>query len=72
MWIRTFPDKPITKKAAGAKMGSGKGDIDTYVAVVRPGNVLFELTGVEEEMAIRSLELAAAKVPFKTKIIKRD
>ncbi|MCJ7828051.1 50S ribosomal protein L16 [Patescibacteria group bacterium] len=72
VWIRAFPDKPITKKASGAKMGSGKGDIDAYVAVVRPGKILFEVTGVEREVAREALRLAAAKLPFKTKIVERN
>ncbi len=71
VWIRAFPDKPITSKAAGAKMGSGKGDIDQYVAVVRPGLVLFEIAGVPEDQALEALKRAAHKLSIKTKIIKR-
>lgn len=71
MWIRVFPDKPITKKAAGTKMGSGKGDIDQYVAVVKPGKVLFELGGLSEEMAKEALRKAAHKIPIKTKFVKK-
>ena len=72
VWIRVFPDKPVTKKASGAKMGSGKGDVDGYVAVIRPGKIIFELGGVEAEIAKEALELAAAKLPFRTKFISRD
>lgn len=72
MWIRVFPDKPITKKGLGVKMGSGKGDIDEYVAVVRPGKVLFELGGVTQEMAKEALRKASHKIPMKTKFIKKE
>jgi large subunit ribosomal protein L16 len=71
VWIRLFPDKPVTSKASGAKMGSGKGDIEGYVAVVRPGKVIFEIAGVEEELGKKAMRLASAKLPFKTKIIMR-
>ncbi len=66
MWIRVFPDKPITKKAAGAKMGSGKGDIETYVAVIKPGRIIFELSGVTPDVATEALRKAAHKLPMKT------
>ena len=69
VWIRVFPDKPVTKKAAGAQMGKGKGDLDHYVAVVKPGRVLFEITGVSQELAAEAMRLAAAKLPFKAKFI---
>ncbi len=72
LWIRIFPHKPITKKGAGAKMGSGKGDIDTYVAVIRPGTVLFELSGVSHEMAKEAMRRAGHKVPMKTQFISRE
>lgn len=72
VWIRVFPDKPITKKSAGAPMGSGKGDVDAYVAVVKPGRILFEIGGVEEEIAREALRRAAQKIPFATKIVKRE
>ncbi|MBU1127313.1 MAG: 50S ribosomal protein L16 [Patescibacteria group bacterium] len=72
IWIRVFPDKPITKKAAGVRMGSGKGDIDKYVAVIKPGRILFEMAGVSEQIALESMKLASAKLPFKTKIIKKE
>lgn len=72
VWIRVFPDKPITSKAAGAKMGSGKGDIDQYVAVVRPGLILFEIAGVPKDQALEALKRASHKLPIRTKIIKRE
>lgn len=72
MWIRVFPDKPVTKKGLGVKMGSGKGDIDQYVAVIHPGKVLFELGGVTEEMAKEALRKASHKIPMKTKFIQKD
>lgn len=70
LWIRVFPDKPVTKKAAGAKMGSGKGDIEEYVAVVKPGRVIFELAGVSEEIAREAFRKAGHKLPFKTRFVK--
>jgi large subunit ribosomal protein L16 len=72
VWIRVFPDKPVTSKSAGAKMGTGKGDIDGYVAVVTPGRILFELAGVSEEIATEAMKRAAAKLPFKSKLISRE
>lgn len=66
MWIRVFPDKPLTQKAAGVKMGGGKGDIKEYVAVVRPGRVLFELGGIDEKTAREAMRLASHKIPMKT------
>jgi large subunit ribosomal protein L16 len=72
MWIRIFPDKPITKKGAGTKMGSGKGDIDSYVAVIKPGRVLFELSGVPEETAKDALEKAIHKLPIKATIVSKN
>jgi len=72
MWVRIFPDKPITKKAAGSKMGSGKGDIDQYVVTVRPGRVMFELGGVTEMVAKEAFRRAAHKLPLKTRFIKRE
>lgn len=70
-WMRMFPDKPITKKAVGVKMGSGKGDIHEYVAVVRPGMVLFELGGVTPEMAKEAFSKAAHKLSVSTTIIEK-
>ena len=69
LWIRVFPDKPVTKKAAGAKMGSGKGDIEEYVATVKPGRVLFEISGVSEEVAKEAFRKASHKLSIKTKFI---
>jgi len=72
IWIRVFPDKPVTKKPSGAKMGKGKGDPDHFVAVVTPGRILFELTGVSKELAAEAFKRAGAKLPFKTKFISRE
>lgn len=72
LWIRIFPDKPVTKKPAGAKMGSGKGDIEEYVVTVRPGRILFELAGVSEEIAKEAFRRAGHKLPVKTKFVTRD
>lgn len=71
IWIRVFPDKPVTKKAAGVRMGSGKGDVDHYVVVVTPGRIIFEIAGVDKETATEAIRLAGAKLPFKTKLIKK-
>lgn len=71
IWIRVFPDKPYTKKAAETRMGNGKGAVEYYVAVIKPGRVLFEMGGVEESIAREALQLAAAKLPIRTKFIKR-
>jgi large subunit ribosomal protein L16 len=70
VWIRIFPDKPITQKPAETRMGGGKGAVDRYVAVIKPGRVLFELAGVREELAVAALERAAQKLPVKCKIIR--
>ncbi len=72
VWIRVFPDKPITSKSAGAKMGTGKGDVEGYVVVVTPGRILFELAGVSREVAAEAMRRAAAKLPFKSKFISRE
>jgi len=71
VWIRVFPDKPVTKRAAESRMGKGKGSVDHYVAVVRPGLVLFEMAGIDEETAREALRLAAFKMPINTKFIRR-
>lgn len=71
LWIRVIADKPITKKAAGVRMGGGKGEIDTYVACVRPGSIIFELAGVEPETAKQALKLAAAKLPLRSILVER-
>ena len=72
VWIKIFPDKPITKKPAETRMGSGKGAPEYWVAVVKPGRVMFELAGVAEETAREALRLAMHKLPVKTKIIARE
>ena len=69
VWIRVFPDKPMTKKPAETRMGKGKGSPEFWVAIAKPGKIIYELAGVEEELAIQALTLAAAKLPFKTKVI---
>jgi large subunit ribosomal protein L16 len=71
LWIRIFPDKPVTAKPAETRMGSGKGSVDHYVCVVKPGRVLFEMAGIEEIEAREALRLAGYKMPIKTKFIKR-
>ncbi|NOR44024.1 MAG: 50S ribosomal protein L16 [Candidatus Delongbacteria bacterium] len=71
MWIRIFPDKPITSKPAETRMGKGKGAPDHWVAVIRPGKILFEVQGVEEELAKKALTLASHKLPIKTKFCSR-
>jgi len=71
IWIRMFPDKPITKKPAETRMGSGKGAPDHWVAVVKPGRVLYEIQGVDEALAREALKLAAQKLPIKTKFVSR-
>lgn len=71
IWIRIFPDKPVTQKAAETRMGKGKGSVEYWVAVVKPGRVLFEVSGLTEEDAREALRLAAYKLPGKTKFIKR-
>lgn len=71
IWIRVFPDKPITERAAESRMGSGKGAVDYWVAVIKPGAVLFEINGLDVEQAHKVLKLASYKLPIKTKIIGR-
>ena len=72
MWIRVFPDKPVTKKPAETRMGKGKGSPEYWVAPVKPGRILYELQGVEEDVAIKALTLAGNKLPFATKVITRS
>lgn len=72
IWVRIFPDKPITKKGQEVPMGSGKGSVEHFVAVVRRGRVLFEMDGIEESVAREALRLAAHKLPVKTIFIKRE
>jgi large subunit ribosomal protein L16 len=71
IWIRVFPDKPITERAAESRMGSGKGTPNYWVAVIKPGHILFEITGLEKEAAYKVLKTASYKLPIKTKIIAR-
>jgi ribosomal protein L16, bacterial/organelle len=71
VWIRIFPDRPITQKPAETRMGSGKGAPEYWVAVVKPGRVMFELAGVTEEIAKEAMRLASHKLPIKTKFVKR-
>ncbi|MGC8879031.1 MAG: 50S ribosomal protein L16 [Anaerolineae bacterium] len=71
VWIRIFPDKPVTAKPAETRMGSGKGNVDHWVAVVKPGHVLFEISGVSEEAAREAMRLAAHKLPIKTQFVAR-
>lgn len=72
VWIRIFPDKPITKKPPETRMGSGKGDVYEYVAVVRPGRILFEMAGITREQAVESLRLASAKLPVRTQFVVKE
>ena len=72
VWIKIFPDKPITAKPAETRMGSGKGSPEYWVAVVKPGRILFELAGVEEEVAREAMRLASHKLPVKTRFLKRE
>lgn len=72
VWIRVFPDKPITKKPAETRMGKGKGSLEYWVAVVKPGKILYEMSGVTEDMAKEALRLAAYKLPVATKFVKRE
>lgn len=71
VWIRVFPDKPVSKKPAEVRMGKGKGNPEVWVAPVRPGRILFELEGVEESVARRAMDLASAKLPVKTRFVVR-
>jgi large subunit ribosomal protein L16 len=72
VWINVFPDKPVTKKPAETRMGKGKGSPEAWVAVVKPGRVMFELAGVPEPLAKEALRLAGQKLPLKTKFVKRE
>ena len=72
VWIRIFPDKPITQKPAETRMGKGKGNPEGWVAVVKPGRIMFELEGVPEDVAQRAMELASAKLPIKTRFVVRE
>jgi len=72
VWIRVFPDKPVTQKPAEVRMGSGKGNVESWVAVVKPGRILFEIAGVDEPMAREAMRLAAHKMSVRTRIITRN
>lgn len=72
IWIRIFPDKPITKKPAETRMGKGKGNPELWVAVIKPGRILYEMEGASEDLARAALQLARAKLPIPTKIVKRE
>lgn len=72
VWITIFPDKPITKKPAETRMGSGKGNVEFWVAVVKPQRIMFEIGGVPEEIAKEAFRLAAHKLPIRTRVVKRD
>ena len=71
VYIRIFPDKPVTKRAAESRMGKGKGSVDHWVAVVRPGRIMFEMAGMDDETALEALRLAAYKLPIATKVVRR-
>lgn len=72
VWVKIFPNKPLTKKPAEVRMGKGKGAVESWVAVVRPGRVLFEIAGIERELAKEALNLARHKLPVKTRVIARE
>ena len=72
VWVRVFPEKPVTGRPAGMRMGRGKGEIDRYVAVIRRGKVLFEVAGIPESVVTTAFARAGAKLPFKTRMVKKD
>ena len=72
IWIRVFPDKPITKKPAETRMGKGKGSVDHWVAVVKPGRIIFEISGVPDEIALQALRSAGYKLPIRTQVVSRE
>jgi len=72
IWVRVFPDKPVTARAAGQRMGGGKGDISHYVAVVKPGRIIYEVAGVPRDIVLKAFEKVASKMPFKTKIVEKE
>jgi large subunit ribosomal protein L16 len=72
VWIRVFPDKPVTQKAAETRMGSGKGAVDHWVAVIKPGNILYEIRGVSEDQAKEAFRLAGHKMPVRTQFVRRE
>ena len=71
VWIRVFPDKPFTSKPAETRMGKGKGAPEGWIAIAKPGKIIYEIAGIEEELAIKALTLAGAKLPFRTKVISK-
>ena len=71
IWICVFPHKPLTKRAAEVRMGGGKGAVDSWVSVIKPGRILFEMDGVEDEIAAKALRLASHKLPFRTTVVRR-
>ena len=71
VWIRIFPDRPVTKKPAETRMGKGKGGVEYYVAIIKPGKILFEMSGASDELMTEAFRLASTKLPIKTKIVKR-
>ena len=72
MWIRVFPDRPITKKPLATRMGSGAGNVEFWIAAIRPGRILFEIAGVSREIAKEAFRLASHKLPFKTRFLERN
>ena len=72
IWIRVFPDKPITKKPLEVRQGKGKGNVELWVSIIKPGKILYEMEGAEESLAREAFALAASKIPFQTTFIKRD
>lgn len=72
LWITVFPDKPVTARAAESRMGSGKGAVDYWVAVIKPGTILFEIAGVSEDVARQAMKLASYKLPIKTKFVSKE
>lgn len=72
VWVRVFPDKPVTARAAGQRMGGGKGDVDRYVSVVTPGKLILEIAGVTKEAAFEALRKAGDKLPFKTRLVAKE
>jgi len=72
LWIRVFPDKPVTKRPPESTLGGGKGSVDHYVFPVRPGRIIFELDGVPKDIAAQALKLAGYKMPFKTKVVSKE
>ncbi|MCJ7805375.1 50S ribosomal protein L16 [Patescibacteria group bacterium] len=72
IWLRVFPDKPITARAAGHRMGGGKGEVSKYVVVITPGKIIFEVAGAQEEIVTRAFEKAAVRLPVRTRMIKKE